>query len=87
LVDFGPEFDYFLPSKPLECISSRACAVKLLAYDLSSVFLERFRTMSFPLSTAFIVSHMFVYVVPSFSLNSKKSLISFLFLFVISFFN
>jgi hypothetical protein len=34
--------------------------------------------MSFPLSTAFIVSHKFGYVVPSFSLNSKKPLISFL---------
>ena len=33
--------------------------------------------MSFPLSTAFIVSHKFGYVVPSFSLNSIKSLISF----------
>eukprot|EP00073_Rattus_norvegicus_P043403 XP_017445427.1 PREDICTED: vomeronasal type-2 receptor 26-like [Rattus norvegicus] len=33
--------------------------------------------MSFPLSTAFIVSHKFGYVVPSFSLNSKKFLISF----------
>ena len=32
--------------------------------------------MSFPLSTAFIVSHRFGYVVSSFSLSSKKSLIS-----------
>jgi hypothetical protein len=32
--------------------------------------------MSFPLSTAFIVSHKFGCVVSSFSLNSKKSLIS-----------
>jgi hypothetical protein len=33
--------------------------------------------MGFPLSTAFIVSHKFGYVVASFLLNSKKSLISF----------
>jgi hypothetical protein len=33
--------------------------------------------MSFPLRNALIVSHMFGYVVASFSLNSKKSLISF----------
>ncbi|CRH50089.1 Uncharacterised protein [Chlamydia trachomatis] len=33
--------------------------------------------MSFPLRNAFIVSHKFGYVVASFSLNSKKSLISF----------
>lgn len=33
--------------------------------------------LSFPVSTAFIVSQKFRYVVPSFSLNSKKSLISF----------
>jgi hypothetical protein len=32
---------------------------------------------SFPLRTAFIVSRKFGYVVASFSLNSKKSLISF----------
>ena len=35
------------------------------------------RAMSFPLRSAFIVSHKFEYVVAYFSLNSKKSLISF----------
>ena len=44
---------------------------------LSSFFLEALRAMSFPLSNAFIVSHSFGYVVASFSLNCKKSLISF----------
>jgi hypothetical protein len=34
--------------------------------------------MSFPLTTAFIVSHKFGYVVLTFSLNFKNSLISFL---------
>ena len=43
---------------------------------LFPVFLEALRSISFPLSTACIVSHKFGYVVPSFSLNSKRSLIS-----------
>ena len=51
--------------------------VKLLVCALSRFFLEALRAMSFPLRNAFIVSHRFVYVVASFSLNSKKSLISF----------
>jgi hypothetical protein len=37
---------------------------------------EALRAMCFPPSTAFIVSHKFEYGLPSFSLNSKKSLIS-----------
>ena len=40
-------------------------------------FSEAPRDMNFPLRNAFIVSHKFGYVVASFSLNSKKSLISF----------
>jgi len=58
------------------CSRAFRCAVKLLIYALSSFFLQALRAMSFPLSTAFIVSHKFGYVVPSFSLNSKTSLIS-----------
>ena len=50
--------------------------VKLLICALSSFFLEALRAMSFPLRNAFIVSHKFGYVVASFSLNSKKSLVS-----------
>ena len=46
-------------------------------YALSSFFLEALSAMSFSLSTVFIVSHKFGYVVASFSLNCKKSLISF----------
>jgi hypothetical protein len=59
--------------------SSRAfrCAVKLLVYVLSSFFVEALRAMSFPLRPAFFVSHKFGYVVASFSLNSKKSFLSF----------
>jgi hypothetical protein len=45
-------------------------------YVLSSFFLKALRAMSFPFS-AFIVYHKFRYVVASFSLNYKKSLISF----------
>ena len=50
---------------------------KLLVCALSSFFLEVLRAMSSPLRNAFIVCHKFAYVVASFSLNSKKSLISF----------
>jgi hypothetical protein len=53
------------------------CAVRLLVYSLFSFFLESLRAMSFPLRNVFIVTHKFGYVVASFSLNSKKSLISF----------
>jgi hypothetical protein len=59
------------------CSRAFRCAVNLLEYGLSSFFLEALRTMSFPLSTAFIVSHMFGYVVASFSLNYKKSFLYF----------
>jgi hypothetical protein len=40
--------------------------------------LESLRAMCFPLRTDFIVSYKFGYVVASFSINSKKFLISFL---------
>jgi hypothetical protein len=53
------------------------CLVKLLVCALSSFFLEALRALSFPLRNAFIMSHRFGYVVASFSLNSKKPLISF----------
>ena len=42
-------------------------------YALSGFFLEALRTTNFILSSAFIVSHKFEYVVPSSSLNSKMS--------------
>jgi hypothetical protein len=56
------------------CSRAFSCSVKLLMCALSSFFLETLR----PLCTDFIVSHKFGYAVPLFSLNSKKSLISFL---------
>jgi hypothetical protein len=82
LVNFSPEFDSFLPLLLLGAFasfSSRAfrCAVKLLVYALSHFFLGIIRAMSFLLRTAFIVSQKIGYVEASFSLNSKKSLISF----------
>jgi hypothetical protein len=52
------------------------CVVKLLVCVLSRFFLKALIAMSFPLRNAFIVSQRFGYVVASFSLNSKKSLIS-----------
>ena len=62
---------------PSFCSRAFRCAVKLLVYTLYTFFLESLRVMNFPLRNAFIVSHKFGYVVTSFSLNSKKSLISF----------
>jgi hypothetical protein len=48
-------------------------------HTLSNFFMEALRDTSFPLTSAFIVSHKFRYIVPSFSLNSKESLISLFF--------
>jgi hypothetical protein len=59
------------------CSRASICSVKLLMDVLSSFFLEALRAMSFPLSTAFIVSHKFCYDVSSISFNSKKPLIFF----------
>ena len=78
-----PWIDYFLPSMPVGCVCffcSRAfrCACKLIVWDLSDFFMKVLSAMNFPLSTTFIVSHKFGYVVHSFSLNSRKSLISFI---------
>jgi hypothetical protein len=82
LIDFSHEFDYFLLSTLLGLFaffSSRTfrCAFILLVYTVSNFFMVALRAVSFYLSTAFIVSHKFGYIVPSFSLNSKTSLISF----------
>ena len=58
------------------CSRAFRCAVKLLVYAFFYFFLKVLRTMSFPLTTAFVVSHKFWYELSSFSLNSKKLLIS-----------
>jgi hypothetical protein len=78
-VDFSSEFDYILLSSPLGVFASfycRAfrCSVKLLVKDLFNFFKIAVADMNFPLSTVFILSHQFVYSVPSFSVNSRKSL-------------
>ena len=51
--------------------------MKLQVCSLSRFFLEVLRALNFLLRTVLIVFHKFGYVVASFSLNSKKSLISF----------
>ena len=69
LVDFAPEFDYFLlllGEFASFCSRAFRCVVKLLVCALSSFFLEALRAMSFRLRNAFIVSHKFGYVVASF---------------------
>jgi hypothetical protein len=66
-----------LGDSPSFCSRAFRCTVKFLVYALSSFFLESLRAMSFPLRIAYIVSHKFGSVVASFSLNSKKPLISF----------
>ena len=53
------------------------CAVKSPMCAFSVFFNWALSAMNFPLSTAFIVSHRFEYVVSLFSLNSRKTLISF----------
>ena len=58
------------------------CAVKLVVYAFSSFILEALRAMSFPLSTAFLVSHKFGYVVALFPLNSKNVFNFFLYSFL-----
>jgi hypothetical protein len=45
------------------CSRTFRCVVKLLVYVLSSFFLEALRAMTFHCKTAFIMSHMFGYVV------------------------
>jgi hypothetical protein len=67
-VDFSPEFDYYLLSPPLGCFFFffvlELPDVKLLIYNLSNLFMDTLRAMSFPLNTAFIVSPKFGYIVP-----------------------
>ena len=59
------------------CCRASRYAVRLVVYGPSCFFLEALRAMSFPLRTASIVFHECGYIVASFSLNSKKSLIYF----------
>ena len=52
------------------------CTFKLLVWGLSNFFMEAHNVLNFPLTTTSIGSHTFGYVVPSFSLKSRNSLIS-----------
>jgi hypothetical protein len=62
----------------LELSNVLLCAIwPHIVYDPSNFFMKVFSAINFPLCTAFIVSHKFGYVMPSFSLNSTKTLISF----------
>lgn len=58
------------------CCWTFRCAVKVVVWDLFSFSMKAFSAMDFSLSIAFIVSQRFGYAVPSFLLNSRKSLIS-----------
>ena len=52
------------------------CTFKLLVWKLSNFFMEALSAMNLPIGTALIMSHKFGNAVPSFSLNSRKSLIN-----------
>ena len=68
---------FFLSVFASICSRAFRYAAKLLVKAISNFFLKALRAMSFPLSTAFVVSHKFGYVLATFSLNSKRSLIYF----------
>jgi hypothetical protein len=53
------------------------CTFKFLVWELSNFYMEALNAMNFPLGTAFIMFHKFGYIMPSFSLISRKPLISF----------
>ena len=52
-VGFGQDYDYLLPSNPLEF----SCVRLFLVQDLSNFFKRALSAMKFPLSTDFIVYH------------------------------
>jgi hypothetical protein len=54
-------------------------SIRLLIWDLSVLLIYALMAINFSLRTAFAVSHRFWYVVFSFSLTSRKLLISLLF--------
>ena len=81
-VDFSPEFIsncLLLLLGVFASFCSRAFrfAVKLLVQDPSNLFVRVFGAVKFPLSTTFIVSHKFGFVVLSFYLSARMSLTSF----------
>jgi hypothetical protein len=82
LVDFSLEFDYFLLPTLFGYICfflfySFQVYCQAVSVNFLQFILEPLRAMSFSLTIAFIVSHKFWYDMSSFSLHSKKPLISF----------
>lgn len=84
--DFILQFDYIFPFTPRYNFFSSFFLFQSfqLCYEVTSmrsfhIFFAGI-SMNLPLRMAFIVSHMFQYVKHSFSLNFRKSYISFLFL-------
>jgi hypothetical protein len=57
------------------CSRAFRYVVRLLVRDGSNFFRKALNAINFPLSAAFIITNKFGYVVPSFSLSSRKSLI------------
>jgi hypothetical protein len=64
------------------CQAASVSSLQFFCLFVCLVFLEALRALSFPLTTALIVSHKFWYDVSSFSLNSKSPLISFFIFFL-----
>lgn len=58
------------------CSTAFRCAVNMLVWEHSDFFRKALSVINFSLSTAFVVSHKFGYIVPTFSLNYRKPLIS-----------
>jgi hypothetical protein len=68
LLDMGFACSYF--SRSLKC------SIRLFIWDLSVLLIYELIAINFPLWTAFAVSHRFWWIVFSFSLTSRKLLIS-----------
>jgi hypothetical protein len=67
---------HFVPTWSISAQSLIISYCSLLLGVLTSFCSRAFIAMSFPLSTAFIASHKFGCIMPSFSLNSKKFLMT-----------
>jgi len=62
LIDFCPDFDYFLLSTPVWCVGFiylQSFPYKSLVREHSNFFMKALSAMSFPFRTAFIASHKF----------------------------
>ena len=81
-IDYSPQFDYFcylllLSELASFCSTQFRCAIKLLGWDCSNFLWRHLVQWTYwQLIIIFILFHKFEYIVHSFSLNSRKSLIS-----------